>query len=229
MEINITEQLLQAASSFILGTAAGFLYDFLRVIRQRARSKTVTAIADFLFWLITGLALFFLGMSLGKGQQRIFMNITAILGGVAYFCTLSRFSLILCNALADAVLFLFITLARPFIWMYLVFKKTRYFLKNIFHYQLKWYKIYADNRFRAVIKKRPRRAQKKGVVYETEKGRICYEDRDLRSDRLRLGDTHQHAGSDQHRTHQAGRARASGRGKGSVESGSPKQNRSQGR
>ena len=117
MDIPISHQLIQAASSLILGAAAGFIYDLFRVVRRRSRSKAVTAATDFLFWLITGLAIFLLGLSLGGGRQRVFMNIMAVLGAIVYFVTLSRYSLVLCNAIADAVVFLLYCLSRPFVWL----------------------------------------------------------------------------------------------------------------
>jgi spore cortex biosynthesis protein YabQ len=100
MQIPISHQLIQAASSLILGAAAGFIYDLFRVVRRRAPSKAVTAATDFLFWLITGLAVFLLGLSLGGGRQRLFMNIMTVLGAIIYFVTLSRFPG-LCNAIAE--------------------------------------------------------------------------------------------------------------------------------
>jgi hypothetical protein len=216
MEISISHQLIQAASSLFLGAAAGFLYDFFRVVRHRTRSKAVTALTDFLFWLICGLALFLLGLSLGQGRQRVFMDIIAILGGILYFCTLSRFTVFVCNKIADAFVFLFFCLTRPFVWSYMAYKKMCVFLKNIFHYQHRWYKIYADNSFWARKKKTPenvrskhkdhtdhneheRRVQLEGVIHEAEKGRYNYEDRHLRSDRLRVGDSYQSQSADRHR------------------------------
>jgi spore cortex biosynthesis protein YabQ len=191
MEIPISQQLIQAASSLILGAAAGFLYDFFRVVRRRARSKAVTAATDFLFWLVTGLAVFLLGLSLGGGRQRVFMNIAAILGAVVYFLTLSRFSLVLCNALADAVTFLFFCLTRPFVWGYRTLKKLSIFLKNIFHYAVKWYKIDAGNMPRPRQPKQRVKKRGEGVMHEAQTSRYYYEDRHIRPDRLRVGDSYQ--------------------------------------
>jgi spore cortex biosynthesis protein YabQ len=227
MDIPITEQLIQAASSLVLGIAAGFLYDLFRVVRRRARSKTVTAVTDFLFWLITGIALFLLGLSLGEGRQRIFMNVIAVLGCILYFCTLSRLSLIAANAIADAVVFLFWCLSRPFVWAYMAVKKIRYFLKNIFHYALKWYKISADNKFQAEKGVYEAKAHTKGVTNEAEKGRYNYEDRHIRSDRVRVGDSDQHALPYRRRAHKTGRAETAGGGETVVKRPAPVRNRSQ--
>ena len=218
MEISISHQLIQAASSLFLGAAAGFLYDFFRVVRHRTHSKAVTAVTDLLFWLITGLALFLLGLSLGQGRQRIFMDINAVLGGILYFCTLSRFTMIICNKIADALVFLFFCLTRPIVWSYMAYKKLRLFIKNIFHYQHKWYKIYADNRVLPKRKKTSENVHNKhsvleGVAHEAEKGRYNYEDRDIRSDRLRVGDSHQPQSTDRRRPHRAVRPQGSGIGK----------------
>jgi ABC-type multidrug transport system fused ATPase/permease subunit len=217
MEISISHQLIQAASSLILGAAAGFLYDFFRVVRRRSHSKTITAITDFLFWLITGLALFLLGLSLGQGRQRVFMNIFAMLGAIIYFLTLSRFSLFLCNALADALIWLFFILSRPFVWIYLALKKISVFIKNIFHYVCKWFRIYADNTYKYdhhhSSRRRIKSAAKKsreGVDHEAEKGRYYYEARDIRSDRLRVRHADQSQSADRNRLHKAGSPPAAG-------------------
>jgi hypothetical protein len=223
MQIPISQQLIQAASSLILGAAAGFIYDLFRVVRRRARSKAVTAATDFLFWLITGLAVFLLGLSLGGGRQRLFMNIMAVLGAILYFVTLSRYSLVLCNAIADAVVFVLYCLSRPFVWVYFAYKKLRIFLKNIFHYAFKWYKIYADNTPRA----RHGKKRGKGVGHEAEKSRYHYEDRHIRSDRLRLGDAYQSEVSDRRGPLPAGSPQAASRGKRNLERRAQVRNRPQ--
>jgi hypothetical protein len=239
MEISISHQLIQAASSLFLGAAAGFLYDFFRVVRHRTRSKTVTAVTDFLFWVITGIALFLLGLSLGAGRQRIFMNIIAILGGILYFCTLSRLTVIVCNKLADALVFLFFCLTRPIVWTYMAYKKIRDFLKNIFHYQHKWFKIYADNRFYPSVRNMPKNDHRndqnrkkhgdqyldtEGAAHEAEKGRYYYEARHIRSDCLRVGDSHKSQSADKRRPHAAARSQGAGNGKRDVKRRTPVQN-----
>jgi hypothetical protein len=236
MEISISHQLIQAASSLFLGAAAGFLYDFFRVVRHRTHSKTVTAVTDFLFWVITGIALFLLGLSLGEGRQRVFMNIIAILGGILYFCTLSRLTVIVCNKLADAIVLIFFCLSRPVVWSYMAYKKIRYFLKNIFHYQRKWFKIYADNRFCARALNVPKDDQKnyrkhkkhsdqqldtEGAAHEAEKGRYYYEARNIRSDRLRVGESHQPQSADKRRPYPAARTQGAGNGKRDVKRRTP--------
>jgi hypothetical protein len=221
MEIPISQQLVQAASSLFLGAAAGFLYDFLRVVRHRARSKTVTAVTDFLFWLFTGLALFLLGLSLGQGRQRLFMDIISVLGGILYFCTLSRFTLLVCNWLADAFMFLFCCLTKPIVWAYLAYKKMRIFIKNLFHYQHKWYKIYANNRFLHKKKKPPENDSKGGAKHEAEKGRYYYEDRHIRSDCIRISDSYQSQSADRRGPHAADRQARAGNAKRNVSRRTP--------
>ncbi|NMA24429.1 MAG: hypothetical protein GX936_02055 [Clostridiales bacterium] len=231
MEISISHQLIQAASSLFLGAAAGFLYDFFRVVRHRTRSKTVTAVTDFLFWVIVGIALFLLGLSLGEGRHRIFMHIIAILGGILYFCTLSRFTIFLYNKLANVFVFIFFCLSRPFVWSYMVYKKIKGFLKNIFHYQHKWFRIYADNILWSDLKHSgdhnkddQRTDRKEGVIHEAEKGRYYYEDSHIRSGRVRVGDSHQPQGSNRRRPLTAAHSQRTGDGKRNVNRRTPIQN-----
>jgi len=233
MEISISHQLIQAASSLFLGAAAGFLYDFFRVIRHRTRSNTVTAVTDFLFWVIIGAALFLLGLSLGEGRQRIFMDIIAILGGILYFCTLSRFTVLLCNKLADIFVFIFFCLSRPFVWSYMAYKKISNFLKNIFLYQHKWFRIYGDNKLWPGMKKKHadghnkgsyRSDRMEGVIHEAEKGRYYYEDRNIRSGRLRVGDPHQSQSANRRRPRATARSQGAGDGKRNVNRRTPIRN-----
>jgi hypothetical protein len=58
MRVPVSHQILEAAASLFLGLAAGFLYDFFRVIRRRLRLPPITILADLLFWIAVGIALF---------------------------------------------------------------------------------------------------------------------------------------------------------------------------
>jgi len=187
MEISVSYQLLQAASSLALGAAAGFLYDIFRVVRRRARSIVVTTVTDVLFWLITGAGLFLLGLTMGQGRQRLFMVILAFLSAAAYFAVLSPLSLIVCNALADGFLFLLWCLARPFVWGHRLVKKILTFIKNIFLYFRKCYTIKREtiSSAKRQIRTKRRTAAEKEAVQEDEKGGYSYENRNTRSDRLR--------------------------------------------
>ncbi|UOO37615.1 spore cortex biosynthesis protein YabQ [Oscillospiraceae bacterium CM] len=227
MEIPVTEQVIQAASSLLLGAAAGFLYDFFRVVRRRAPSGTVTMIADFLFWLVCGAGLFLLGLSLGGGRQRIFMSVVAVTGATLYFITLSRISLAICNKLADIIIFILFCLSRPVVWLYLAMKKICLFIKNIFHYLQKWYKLEIDNVFRPSHQIRLQKARSKGVQHEAEKGRYHYENYHLRNDRLRIGSSYQSQNADRRRPYGAGGAPPAGDGKRNVKRRASVSNRSQ--
>jgi signal transduction histidine kinase len=231
MEISVSYQLLQAASSLALGAAAGFLYDIFRVVRRRARSIAVTTITDILFWLITGAALFLMGLSLGQGRQRLFMIVMAFLGATAYFVVLSPLSLIVCNALADGFLFLLYCLSRPVVWGYRLFKKIHTFIKNIFLYSMKCYTIRRDNiqsAKRAARLRRRAMSPKKEDVHEEEneeKNGYYYEARDSRVNRVRGDGPSRHALQNRGRGSIQKVSRRSGRGKENRHGRSPVQNR----
>ncbi|HHT17857.1 MAG TPA: hypothetical protein GXZ77_09155 [Papillibacter sp.] len=224
MEISVSYQLLQAASSLALGAAAGFLYDIFRVVRQRARNVVVTTITDILFWLITGAGLFLMGLSLGQGRQRLFMLIMAFLGAVGYFVILSPLSLIVCNALADGFLFLLYCLSRPLVWGYRFIKKIHAFVKNIFLYFVKCYTIKREITLtskRAIRKRRRVRASEKEVVQD-EKSEYYYETGYTRSNRLRDAGTSRDAkqnrgrGGLQNSSRRAGRRKENRHGRSPV-------------
>ena len=174
MEISIPQQLLQAAASLSLGFAAGFLYDFFRVIRLRLKLKIVTLFIDLVFWLICGGALFLLGMSLGEGEVRIFMILLGLLGGGIYFASVSRLTQKLCEKLADFLHFIAVCLLKPFVFMGLAAKKFFNFAKKAFKYYDKWYKIKYSRVDSRSLRKNPPRVRKERDTGETQKGRYFY-------------------------------------------------------
>jgi len=231
MEISVSYQLLQAASSLALGAAAGFLYDIFRVVRRRARSAVVTTITDILFWLITGAALFLMGLSIGQGRQRLFMFIIAFLGATAYFIVLSPLSLIVCNALADGFLFLLYCVTRPFVWGYRLIKKLQTFIKDIFLYSAKCYTIKRENilaaKRAAKARRRAMSSKKEAEHDETkeEKNESYYEARYSRPDRVRDDSPSRHARKNRGRGSLQESPRRAGRAKENRHGGSPVQNR----
>ena len=89
MPLPVGLQLLQGWLSLLLGAGLGLWYDLLRGLRRTAGNAAVTALADLLFWIPAGTALFALGMGPGQGQLRLFMLLSAGCGAVLYFCLLS--------------------------------------------------------------------------------------------------------------------------------------------
>lgn len=211
MEISIPHQLLEAAASLLLGVAAGFLYDFFRVIRRRLKLKIVTFLMDTLFWLICGTALFLMGLSLGGGEVRIFMMLLGILGAAVYFSTLSRLTVTLCEKLADFLYFVLICLLKPFVWAKILVKKIIDFAKKVFQYYRKWGKIKYHRLSVTSGRNKPAEKRKEQTEIEAQKGRYFYENHHSGSAGVRGGVPHHAAGKNRGRKGRAARAAAGDR------------------
>lgn len=90
MKTDISLQLMSLSLALLLGFTLGAVYDMLRPIR-RSSGKTVTAIIDILFALISGTVLFLFAMGAGSGKLGIWELTAAFLGFTAYTYTLSDF------------------------------------------------------------------------------------------------------------------------------------------
>ncbi|MDR0861677.1 MAG: spore cortex biosynthesis protein YabQ [Oscillospiraceae bacterium] len=141
MELPVSEQLFEAAAALAFGVAAGLLYDFLRVVRSRVNTKSVTALADFVFVSATGVALFLLGLGVGGGRQRLFMLALAILGAVLYFVSLSKPCRYLLEGVADVLMLLLFLITRPMVFAWAGAKKIGIFAKKLFISSTKWFII----------------------------------------------------------------------------------------
>jgi len=168
MQISVSGHIIEAALSLLLGMAAGFLYDFLRVIRRRIRLGIVTVITDILFWLIAALALFLLGFSVGGGRLHIYMTVLSFLGGIFYFYTISEISLIFLNIVADFLTFILRYLVKPLVLLYIWIKKVVFFLKKSFHYQKKWVTISNTQKRRNMQREKHAAHFRKDRKYEAE-------------------------------------------------------------
>ena len=81
---------------FLIYIVAGIIicifFDFFRSLRKAINtSNIVTYIEDILFWIITGIFLILIIRKFSFGEIRLYMFIGLILGGVVYFCTLSKY------------------------------------------------------------------------------------------------------------------------------------------
>jgi hypothetical protein len=132
METTVSGQAIEAAAALGLGLAAGFVYDVLRVARRRAPLKLVTAVCDFIFCAAAGVALFFLGLTLGGGRARALLGVLAVLGGSLYFLTLSRPALYFLQGLADLMWL-------PAAFLIEISKKIANLIKKLFIFALGWY------------------------------------------------------------------------------------------
>jgi len=140
MENPINQQLYQAALSLAAGMGIGLVYDGLRAWRRSMGGRTHHA-ADLFFWFLACGGLYYLGMSVGQGQLRLFMALCAVLGAGAYFFTVSPFVVTgLCAVLGFlARLCRFLTRPIGILWHRAKkFVKTR---KNLFPKPRHWVKM----------------------------------------------------------------------------------------
>lgn len=141
MEIAVSRQLYEAGTALLFGCMAGIVYDVMRIIRRRLPWGWLTFLLDLVFSLGCGGGLFILGLSAGGGRQRLFMVIFACIGGVFYFTAVSRLILAILGIIADILEKILLITLRPFEAMWRGVKKFYFLLKNVFHYERKWYKI----------------------------------------------------------------------------------------
>lgn len=89
MKISILTQLTQICLCWLMGMAAGFVYDAFKVLRRESGVKALAAFLDALFCIAVCFAMFVIGMSAGKGSIGISMITFALLGFACYVVILS--------------------------------------------------------------------------------------------------------------------------------------------
>jgi hypothetical protein len=182
MEIFVSQQILEAALSLLLGAAAGFLYDFFRSVRRMRRSRVLTFITDLLFGLISCAALFLLGFAMGGGRQRFYMALLAFAGGTLYFLTVSRFCLLFFGTLFRFIALLVSIVTFPAVKFCELLIEIAQLLKNSFYFQKKCYRItlkqkrFVKEQGRSLRAKRKKTRAKdsEGDNFEAEAGKYYY-------------------------------------------------------
>ena len=127
--------------ALLLGGGLGIFYDLLRMLRRRLGLRGLGTALDLLFWLGATAALFLWSDRAWNGQVRLYGALFALLGGAAYFFTLSPPVLGLFHRLADFCGWFFRILAAPLYKILLFLKKTKIILENLFLFRVKWYRI----------------------------------------------------------------------------------------
>ncbi|MCL2408582.1 MAG: spore cortex biosynthesis protein YabQ [Oscillospiraceae bacterium] len=205
MELTISQQLIEAVSALLLGVAAGFLYDVFRVIRRRTGSKTVTAVIDFLFWVIAGVLLFAVGFLAGQGRQRVYMTVLAIISATVYFSTLSRVFVLLCEKLVDFILLILKIITWPLVLLVRFLKKIAEMAKKLFQYQRRWYTIAGKGFYsRKRLAKTEKNSTGRGDGNETKTVKYIYKNTNPHVADIRGGKLDKHVDKDRVRP---GRAR----------------------
>ena len=84
-------------AAIVLGAAAAWLYDLLRVLR-RLRKQTLffVSLQDFFYWFVLGLAGFCLIYRYNAGTLRFFVFVGICLGALIYRVTLGRIFVTYC-------------------------------------------------------------------------------------------------------------------------------------
>ncbi|MCL2402043.1 MAG: hypothetical protein FWC90_05305 [Oscillospiraceae bacterium] len=218
MELTISQQLIEAVSALLLGVSAGFLYDILRAVRRRTDSKAVTAVLDFLFWVVAGVLLFAVGFLAGQGRQRVYMTVLAIISAAVYFCTLSRIFMLLCEKLVDFVLLILKLLTYPLVLLVRFLKKIIEMEKKRFQYQRKWYTIAGKRCLlrsrRQLVQKQTARASKRGDGYEAKAIKYIYENTRVCTADIRCSKLDRHVDKDRVRPGRTRRSQRQNRGAG---------------
>jgi hypothetical protein len=130
-------QALSFLGAFLLGGVVGLVYDGLRVVRFRRKSKLAGFFLDVFFWLAVICALFCYAVWAGNGLVRVYMMAGMLGGGVVYFHTLSPFSLRFFFFLADLLGKGRHLAAAPFRFAGRIAKKIWKISKNLFSYPFK--------------------------------------------------------------------------------------------
>ncbi len=113
MDPRLADQGLAFLQALCVGAGLGLLYDLLRVGRERL-GRAASAVLDLLFWLCATAALFLFAILRGDGRIRLYLGAAFLLGGGAWFATLSRPALWILRKLAGALAALRQILLSPF-------------------------------------------------------------------------------------------------------------------
>ena len=90
METYISNEAFVFLMSVPMGVTVAIVYDFFRVIRIMMPSGTlITALQDFLFWMIAAVTAVLFFFVFASGRVRGFIFVGAVLGAIIYFCTVS--------------------------------------------------------------------------------------------------------------------------------------------
>ena len=130
MEVSVAAQAAAFAGGLGLGFALGVLYDLMRVLRTRLKLPLVGSVLDLLFWIAATITLFLWTLWVEQGQMRLYTILSILLGGTAYFLSLSRPVLKLGHLAADLVSFLCFLATRPLVLVQKIWKKIRKKIKS---------------------------------------------------------------------------------------------------
>ena len=108
MNNNLYTQIVILFHFFITGIKDGFIFDIFRAQRKCIKTPDViTAIQDFLYWILIGVILVYTIIIYTNGEVRVYMLIGTVLGALLYFRFLSKIAINILSRIFSCVLFPF--------------------------------------------------------------------------------------------------------------------------
>lgn len=166
-------QLFLLIICILSGFLSGIFYDFLRSLRRRCRSKTVSHLLDALFCLVCFTALFLIGYTAGDGMQRFYAVFFSLFGSGLYFYGLSPVFLSLFETAVNLLAQILNFILTPLRFAKKRTKKIIIFSKNFFYSGKKCYTMECTRK-NALMQSSDPLHPMKGTEDETEKGRYYY-------------------------------------------------------
>lgn len=141
MENYVSEQLVTLLAALLLGAVGAWLYDLLRAVRLKRKSRLLTHLTDGVYVGLCLLALLGFALHRGEGELRLYMLLGIFLGTVAYFLLLSRSLRPLWDFWAEAAAAFGHVLVLPIRYLLKICKKVFCALKKYFQFAKKYAKI----------------------------------------------------------------------------------------
>jgi hypothetical protein len=179
-------QLLAAFCAFSGGLVFGLFYDALRALRLRAKSPPITLLCDLLVCLFGFFLLFYLAMSAGRGEIRLYMTLCALTGALVYFALLSRVFLAVFVSCLSFLIKIMAFVLTPLRYLLKMLVRLKNFFKNLFQKYTLWYKMRVNQKAQKAKEAQEAKASTepphngRDDAYEIQTGQPDYEDCDRR-------------------------------------------------
>ena len=140
MGVVISQQLAAFLASGLLGALLGLVYDLLRSLRGLCRGRGLWA-ADLLYCAAVVVSVFYLTMTFGRGELRLYMVLGILGGAVLFFCLLSPLLRPLWDFWGECLRTTLGILAWPLVLLLRLAKKFARIVKKLFSFFAKWFTI----------------------------------------------------------------------------------------
>ena len=75
----------------LAGIVIGLIFDVFRIARRAFKTPNIiTYIEDFIFWIISGFIIIYVQYVYAKGETRLYLILTLIIGVLFYYLTISK-------------------------------------------------------------------------------------------------------------------------------------------